>query len=433
MENCGVKMNKKIVIAIILMLANTVFGFTEMPQIEEFIWKGRIIKPVNEPDRIIIDWQTTENINEQITSTFRNSPTVNFNRGNQAVLSLDGLLGKTSDSNDLITELVTHYHRDHINIAEVKEMLENNSFQRLVGPDPMLESSMNDVFKALDEYRERMENSSEQEHALDISPVTKPLPLKFSIIGDFAYSSFMINNEIKIELFKYQEPRNANNDGLIYRITHKGVSYLLFGDFDDIYGIESLLNTPIVNEIRKKEIREERSRLNREQILINVNTLGVGADIVTTKYMFRCTYCGLYHINPASLVHLTDSAIDIAKLLKENLAMEDEIAKLLRELDSLPTISLQADVIKWPHHAHKFSDNQRARDIIIKMNDVVNPVFIIWQRHYTQIDNNFENYIKDQFEFHDKFKCSDDITFEFISFFTKRIDRMICAITAFMG
>jgi len=134
------------------------------------------------------------------------------------------------------------------------------------------------------------------------------------------YSSFIVRPDLTVELYKYLYPResNPNDDGLIYRITHNGVSYLLLREINELDG----------------------------------------------------------------------------------------------KLASLPT--LKSDVIKWPHHAH-IEDNKRANNIIMKLNTTVDPRFIIWQTHSAQNAHSFEEYINQNFDFHDKFKCSDTVTFKFIS------------------
>ncbi|MDR0443830.1 MAG: hypothetical protein LBH44_10525 [Treponema sp.] len=296
-------------------------------EIPDFYRNDKLLSSVWENDKLVIDWQTTLAEEEKVTTVFNNSPTVSFQMGGQTFLRVDGLLGSAEEINSYITELITHYHSDHISLAVVKQCLREGSFDRLVGPYPLLEESRNNVFYELD--GNKLTNSLQKDHILDVAFDKEPLNLRFGVIGDFYYSCFDIAENVKVELFKYQKPHNQNTDGLIYRISHKGVSYLLFGDFD----------------------------------------------------------------NPAGIENLLDAAMSV-EAEREN--------KLFS--------TLKADVVKWPHHAHKF--NQRFDDLVIKMNAIIDPYFIVWERHHTQ--EGFREYIR-RFEFNNKFLCSDDFEINFIS------------------
>ena len=281
---------------------------------------------------ITIDFQTTENTEEKVTGVFGNSATVSFKKNDAIFLRLDGLLGNPKEVNEFIVELITHYHTDHVTRSIVERCLNEGSFYRIVGPYPSLSSSRERVFALLTE-REELNNQNNSENpspaAKDEDPVIdisrsgiRPLRSDPSFIGGFYYSFFEVNEDIKVEIFKYESPRNVNSDGLIFRIIHKNITYLLFGDFDDPGGIEYFL--------------------------------------------------------------------------------------LLSDI-----IDIRADIIKWPHHAHRFPDNERADEIIRRMNEVIKPQYIIWQRHYTQ--NGFKEYIN-RFEFSPKFLCSDEAEIFVISF-----------------
>jgi SAM-dependent methyltransferase len=167
--------------------------------------------------------------------------------------------------------------------------------------------------------------AGEHENVLDLAPQGKSPDRNYSQnIGDFYYSSFTIGEDISVEMVKYGKPRNINNDGLVFRVTHKNVSYLLFGDFDDPEGIDRLLDILAIYEIK-------------------------------------------------------------------------------------------CDVIKWPHHAHKFRNSGKTDNIIRKMNEIIAPVFIIWERHFTQ--KGFAEYIE-RFDFKEKFLRSDETEIVIISTLT---------------
>lgn len=271
-------------------------------------------------DRLIVDFGTTENEDEKVYCTFHDSATVSYQRGGSTFLRLDGLLGKTSEVSELIIDLITHYDSDHVNRALVEQCLRDGSFNRLIAPYPDLESSRNAVFSILEEHAQGTEQDTEGNRILDISPDGQSLNLTITDVGDFSYSSFQTDGDIFVEMYKYHKPRSMNTDGLIFRISHKNISYLLFGDFDDPAGIENLL------------------------------------DVFT----------------------------------------------------------IRADIVKWPHHAHKFANNKKTDEILKKMNEKVNPFYIIWEPYQNQ--KGFPDYIE-RFDFRYKFLCSEDMEIQVISFF----------------
>ena len=382
-------------------------------EIQEFTRNGIVIRPVRVGNRVTIDWQTSEDETERVTTTFNRSASVSFSREDQAFLRLDGLIGNTSEINRNITELVSHYHDDHISPTLLEQCLSDNNFRRIVAPYPSTNASLNDnVFLSLVDYMGNAPRS--QNYVLDITPPgTMPFNLTFRTFGNFIYTSFVVNWNIKVELFKYLYPRgsNPNDDGLIYRVTHNGVSYLLFGDFDNINGIENLFNI-------YAKIEEDIRELYTQQLFNVARVSGIAINALNTDLF--SPYCHVHkmrHLNKiAVLSFFAETSMEYKQLSSMFESTQNRIDELDEELANLPT--LRADVIKWPHHAHRFSNNDEADDrtdnVIIKMNEVVNPRFIIWQTHSAQENNNFDKYIE-RFNFKDKFLCSDGIDFNFIS------------------
>ena len=284
-------------------------------------------KVTRENNTFTIDFGATENEDEKLITAIGNSPTITCQKGGQTFLRVDGLLG-SPELNGYITDLITHYHTDHISRSVVEQCLKEGSFNRIIAPYPQLKVSKVKVFSELSGKEKTSPDGDTEKEApvIDITPGGKAPERNFSaVIGDFYYSSLEVNSDITVEMVKYGKPRNANNDGLVYRITHKGVSCLLFGDFDDPEGINELLD-------------------------------------IFSEYGQKC------------------------------------------------------DVIKWPHHAHRFADNQKTDGIIARMNDVLDPCYIIWERHETQSADKFREYIQ-RFSFSGKFLCSDDMEIRIISFF----------------
>ena len=418
-------MSKKFVMVFILFCGFSFFVFAEQQQkIPEFIRDGNVITPFYEDNKIIIDWQTTENIDEKVSAVFNASASVNFIKNDQIFLRLDGLINGNEISK-LITELISHYHTDHIDKSLVVEILKKRDFLRLIGPIPVREESRNDIFDTLYYNNDDMMNVFHQNYVIDISPNTEPLNLVFNTIGDFIYTSFKIN-DIAIDLFKYMSPgADPNHDGLIYRISHNGISYLLFGDFDHINGIENLLDAYIANNREKEKIIEEINELDAKMTAIAADAIGVGIDVIKQHFRLYCHRCKRFHVNYFSVVRFIDAASDVKQFRKNYVSNYYEMNLLTDRMNSLPDIILRSDVIKWPHHAHKFKNTDRNNSIIEKINEALQPTFIIWQRHSAQKNNNIEEYIE-PFYFNEKFINTDEIIIEFISlFYLQRTGKII--------
>lgn len=349
-------------------------------QIQELILRNRIFRFLQMPETFVVDFQTTENESEKVKSIFNNSSTIGYERDSRLFLRVDGLLSKTVGLGGNITELLTHYHSDHISQAAAERCMREGKFSRFIAPYPLLDASMTKTFFLLAQNAGMGDRVARPDNwILDISPGgTVPggrIPggknpaLGVSVIGDFMYSSFSPEKDITVEMFRRRTARDVNSDGLIFRITHKNVSYLLFGDFDDPAGLDEIFAISAANENRRIELKEKKAELT-------VQLLAARAE-------------------------------NNIKTVSE---IQGRIQRLDEELSGLFT--LKADVMKWPHHAHKFPNDNTGNGIVKKMNEVVDPYFIIWQRHYTQ--RGFTDYIK-RFDFSGKFLCSDDIEIRIVS------------------
>jgi hypothetical protein len=330
-------------------------------EIQEVIWRNRIPRETKTSERFIVDWQTTGKEEEKVFCTFGKNPTVTYKRGGDVFLRVDGILSARGEYSSGIDELITHYHTDHITHTALERCLRDKSFNRIIIPNPYLDVSKNQVYSIIEKYAGMTDNE-----ILEIVSRGNLLNLKFIEMGKFKYSSFNYGKDIFVEMYRYNDPYNENTDTLIFRITHKNISYMLFGDFDAPAGIENLLDVCAANERRTIEVKEEISHLTIRLTETNANETEIKA----------------------------------------------RIEALNGELKNLP--ALKADVMKWPHHAHRFAANENVDRIIRKMNDVVDPRYIVWERHYTQRDSLFREYIL-RFDFSDKFFCSEDTEVLFIS------------------
>jgi hypothetical protein len=384
-------------------------------EVQEIIWRTRIEKRSEILGRrLTIDWQTTEKDEDKVSHTFDESPTVSYGKDGKIFMRIDGLLGNASEINEYIIELITHYHSDHISRSVVEQCLREGSFSRLIAPQPVLDVSRNRVFSVIDENAMTREYNFRQENRfLEITPEGTPLTRNNTgTIGDFNYSRFNVNEDITIEMFKYRNPHDANTDGLIYRFIHKNFSTLIFGDFDDVAGIENLIVASLTNERRYMEIKEERSMLmiplletqdKVRSLVIRNMMLEELAQIPEENFENIEEKQQIINIMDVISVQLAEQEIILAEL-------KNSFESLSESLRSLPFI--KADVIKWPHHAHIFPDSTDG--IIRKLNEVLDPRYIIWQRHHTQGVEDFREYIK-RFYFENKFLCSEEIEINFLS------------------
>jgi hypothetical protein len=387
--------------------------------VQEAIWRTRIplenFVVVDGRIRLSIDMQTTEKEEDKVHSAYSSSATVSYRKGGETFLRIDGLLNNLreihkTELNEAIIELITHYHNDHISEARVKQALVDGSFIRLIGPNPAHQDSIkNAAFIPLDNHRK---NTGEA--ILDITPPNgTPLPLKFSSIGDFQYAAFEVDKDFFVEMFKYNNPNSTNEDGLIYQITHKNVTQLVFGDFNNIGAIENLLDASAANEKLYFEKMESISKIESQLLKAG----GFIAMLDKTKSMLEELNNFIPVENHIIRQEMTDEINKLAKEIedfkKTAVGFEKQLELLDEELDSLPF--LKADVIKWMHHAEAFKENDRTDNVIRKLNEVVDPRYIIWQRYHNQRSGEeFKDYI-DRFEFNYKCLSADDMDIIIIS------------------
>lgn len=298
-------------------------GITQK-RIQDIIWRNHNPLPVTVDNLTTINFRTTDEPDKQIHTIFNNTSTVSYEKQEKPFLRVDGILNTTKIFNKDISELVTHFHNDHISRPVFKHITDNAYFSRIITPYPILNVSKNKTF----DYFRRFENNNyiyKYRYAkTDMMQIISNIGLSIitDTMGNFDYTLYKYDDDITVEMFKYKNPKDANKDGIIYLITNKVVSFLMFGDFDDPEGIDNLLDVLIKNQL------------------------------------------------------------------------------------------IKADVIKWSHHAHIF--DEKYRNLIIKLNRVLDPYFIIYQPHSTQDLDKFKKFI-DSFEFKEKFIDSSKNTIRIIS------------------
>jgi hypothetical protein len=373
--------------------------------IQEYIWRTRFPLDIPVEDIRTIDFQTTSDPAEQVHTQFGGNATVDYRRDGQQFMRLDGILNGTEDFSRDITELVSHFHNDHINHATLGKMLETGNFAELFAPYAALEDSRNQTFNLLTTIMDNPDyNSKLENRLLEITNADTPLTrAHIGSIGDLYYSKFVYGADIQLDVFKYKNPKNPNTDGAIYQITHKNVGFLLFGDFDDPGGIENLLNASVENEGKRAGLQEQCSDLIRQLYELEQKAQAgtMLLDLFGSDSLFEDDLMA-----PDSEMRTLFTALG-----NRTEELVSNIKKLQNKIASLPV--LKADVVKWPHHAHVFTE-ANSRDVIVKLNEVVDPRYFIYQVHHAQDLEKFEAFIKD-FEFRGKFINSGVKPVKFIS------------------
>jgi hypothetical protein len=329
-------------------------------------------------------------------------------------MRLDGILNETEDFSWDITDLISHFHNDHISPTALDNLLRTGDYAGIFAPNVTRDDSKNQAFTHLLEeiidtvgYAPGTENSILELPGL--LSLLLPLNLRYGYgsIGDFYYSAFLCDLDTTVIIFKYKNPKDPNTDGAIYHITHKNVGFLLFGDFDDPKGIENLLDASAENEKRQYALEEQRSVLSK--YTYERNNLNSALDYLQKNPLPETGESA----GPDYKTQIMISALKNRLLELENTmnSLKEQMAKDAKAIIPLPP--LKADVVKWPHHAHIFRE-ANSRDVIIKLNKVVDPGYFIYQVHSAQDLKNFEDYIEG-FDFKGKFINSGEKPVKFIS------------------
>jgi hypothetical protein len=285
-----------------------------------------------------------------------------------------------SPEDKAIMDFITHFDSDHIDFRELKALYDQGLRNPVFYPLPMRDKSMqNRAFKTMQEivdtgdYRFDIQDYVCQLLPQDMEGMT---PVINSVIGQFLYSKYQFG-EMTIETYKHINPSNNNMDGLVYRVAHKNITRLIPGDFDNEKALLELLEQSETNMKKRAEIGEEIYRLEGE--IYNAENL--------------------YERN--------------SKKTRRN--------ELVEARGLLPVV--EADILKWPHHAHIF----RNRELGERLNAVVNPRYIMYQAHPLQEKDplkpeNFEAMIQG-YDFKDKFVNTAEYKVNIISlYFLKRSD-----------
>jgi hypothetical protein len=361
-------------------------------EIQEKLWDTNAYVIRYENGRIIYDSLKTEKEEEKVYIQFDDTATIKLVIDGKVVLQIDGLRGGTAGVREFIVELITHFHHDHISKAQVERALKEGSFRYIVSPNPVRNDSKNEIYKLL---AEKPQEKAELEvnlypSAQIISRKGDNVVLHETQIGNYTHSSFQVTKDIKVEMFKNNNPRNANDDGIIYQIRHKDVGYLFFGDADDPRSLEDLLDASAANEKQYYELQEEIYNLRHQEVIVSHN--------IAMLY--------LVNYNLSGNVKNSDGSVDPDAIQEEKKRLEPYVREYLEQIDEIEEAIyllkdecsklpfLRADIIKWMHHAH-IDNSARFIAVIKKLNYVLDPTYFVYQHYGNQKTEEFIKFIEE--------------------------------------
>jgi hypothetical protein len=288
-----------------------------------------------------IDYHTSPE-GRRLTGSYGGTAAVVYDH-NTGAYRFDGMEARPSTTGKALYDFITHFHSDHIDYRTLEQVLQNGLAGQVYFPLPMLDRSMR---KRSFQTMQSIVDSGKYEFDIQNFVCTTQTagtelkaPVVNSVIGKFLYSQYQFG-ELTIETYRHINPKNENMDGIIYKVRYKNVSQLNLGDFDNEEELADLLKNSEENQKKRLELLDEYYALE-EQI-----HSGGGSEELTQR---------------------RDA--------------------LYEQMQLLPT--LKADVVKWPHHAHKFTNISLAE----QLNRVLNPRYFIYQAHHAQDEKEFEEFI----------------------------------------
>jgi hypothetical protein len=298
------------------------------------------------------------------------------------------------------TVFITHNHSDHLSKGGLEQALAEGLQGALYVPMFLRVGSMkNSAFNTLTaladsgKYDFDIQNLMCQLLPQGVKGITH---ITNSSIGGFFYSQYTLDNGTKdpvgIEIFRYLNPGSTNTDGAVYRVSYKGITWLIPGDFDDEKALKELFEQSEENMKKQAEIQEEIFQLEGESYAIPgyeelIDKIERHDKLVNRldELKRRITLMGFP--NSMALIRASLYANELVSLENELAGSPafkewDRIGKRIAELENeylrLPVV--KAYYLKWPHHAHIFKDGE----LYGKIKSAVDPFYIILQPYPTQ-------------------------------------------------
>jgi len=350
--------------------------------------------------------------------------------------------------------IYSHFHDDHINANALEQTLNEGNYRFIVVPKISENIQNNKALNVLRSHIAKEKPVYEDDEIIIIAPNNnKKTGLIAKVeIGNFNCYRFNLEEKIGISLdiYKQRGQTDMNKSSLITKIIHNSISYLSFGDYNNIDGINELVNLSKNNEEYYLAIRDEidknylklyelKSELEYHYRNLNNNqttdendineflklfnkflsmSINSGMDIEGIKFIQNKVIEDetlpliykehIYYINNiiAQMIQMlnnskgiylngTDAYIHEFKDLLENAF---NIAKLIRqhgsELKNYPF--LRANVFKWFHHEDAFDikvDSKKIVDTVKYFNNIIRPNFIMHEKGINQ--NSFDFVIKE--------------------------------------
>jgi hypothetical protein len=201
----------------------------------------------------LFDFGTSEE--NKLFMRYTNSAHISGTINDKPIIDIDKL--EYSQQNGIL--IYSHLHDDHIKANVLEQTLNEGNYRFIVVPK-IADSIQNN--KALNVIRNHIAKEKpyyEDDEIIIIAPNDNKEILHVSKLnfGNFNYYKFEAHEDILIEIYKQKGQTDMNKSSLITKINHKSINYLSFGDYNNIDGINELIDLSKKNEEQYLMIREE--------------------------------------------------------------------------------------------------------------------------------------------------------------------------------
>jgi hypothetical protein len=215
--------------------------------VEEDIWHNPRCTINEAAKTVTIDFHTSPE-GEEPRGRYDGTAAVTYGLKTSA-FHFDGLEHDPAAEAQAIHDFLTHFHSDCVN-AKALEVIQKGLKSTVTYPMPALENSRKKrTFELIQSIAGTGNCQVDTQNSVcQIAPaaVGLPAPAVSGAMGPFLYSRYEFEG-LTVETFKHLNRKDENTDGLICRLTHNGVSHLLFGDFDDEKALTELLELSKTN------------------------------------------------------------------------------------------------------------------------------------------------------------------------------------------
>jgi len=157
--------------------------------------------------------------------------------------------------------IYSHFHDDHINANALEQTLNEGNYRFLVVPKIADNIQNNKALNVLRSHIAKEKPVYEDDEIIVIAPNNNEKIGLFAKIEIGNFNCYRFNKQedigINIDIYKQRGQTDMNKSSLITKIKHKYINYLSFGDYNNIDGINELINFSKKNEELSFAINEE--------------------------------------------------------------------------------------------------------------------------------------------------------------------------------